>query len=97
MELTRFSARFFFLCFTQTTVKFCFCFGGGGFFFFWKTRYDLEKTPLFCEKMKTGRLFVLASEDSAVQSLNELDHSGVTETPAAAEDATLVGFRTLLT
>lgn len=61
--------------------------------FFWKTKYDLGKTLLFWEKMKTGMLFLLASEDSAVQSLTERDHSGVTEKPAAAED----GFSTLLT
>lgn len=66
-------------------------------FFFWKTKYDLEKNLLFWKKMKTGMLFFLASEDSAVQSLNEMDHSDVTEKPVAAEDAMLIGFSTLLT
>lgn len=47
--------------------------------------------------MKTGTLFFLASEDGAVQSLNEMDHSDVTEKPVAAGDAMLVGFSTLLT
>lgn len=66
-------------------------------FFSWKTKYDLDKTLLFWEKMKTGTLLFLASEDSAVQSLNEMDHSDVTEKPVAAEDAIMVGFNTLLT
>lgn len=56
-----------------------------------------KKNLLFWEKMKTGTLFFLASEDSAVQSLNEMEHLDVTEKPVAAEDAVLVGFSTLLT
>lgn len=39
----------------------------------------------------------LSSEDSVVQSLNEMDHSDVTENPALADGVVLVGFGTLLT
>lgn len=61
------------------------------FFFFWKTKDDLEKSLLFWENIKTGTLLCLASEDGAVQSVKEMDGSGMME-PAAAEDTMLAGF-----
>lgn len=39
----------------------------------------------------------LSSEDGAVQSLNEMDHSDVTENPALDDGVVLAGFGTLLT
>lgn len=88
VKLSSFSARFFLMFGLDNSEV---------MFFSGKQNMTWKKTPLFWEKMNTGMLFFLASEDSAVQSLNEVDHSDMTEKPVAAEDVVLVGFSTLLT